>query len=140
MKLAKHSMALSLMALSLMAFTVLGVMGCGSVKTHEHTHHSDTVHSHHHQNMTRRGSGVVSGYSFDEYKLNVRAGEVITSYIDTDKLDVIVFAPESAILQNSQPYIAKQTGEYTLRVLLPRAFARRAGSYPYKLTVTTTQR
>lgn len=135
MKLAKHSMVLALTA-----FTALGVMGCSSVKTHDHTHHSDAAHSHGHQNMTRRGSGVVSGYSFDEYKLNVQAGEVITSYIDTDKLDVIIFAPESATLQNSQPYIAKQTGEYTLRVLLPRAFARRAGSYPYKLTVTTTQR
>lgn len=133
MKLVKQSIGFALVV-----FTAIGVMGCHPVKPHDH--HDEALHQpehHHHNHGVQRGSGVISGFSFDEYTLKLKSGDVITSQINSDKLDVIIYAPESATLQNGEPYTVAQSGEYVLRVLLPRAFARREGKYPYELTVTT---
>lgn len=136
MKLVKQSIGFALVV-----FTAIGVMGCNPVKPHDHhdeaSHQSEHHHHHSHNHGVQRGSGVISGFAFDEYTLKLKSGDVITSQINSDKLDVIIYAPESATLQNGEPYTVAQSGEYILRVLLPRAFARREGKYPYEFTVTT---
>lgn len=79
--------------------------------------------------------GNITGYAFDEYKLQLATDEILTTNIDVRQLEVVVYSPVNVTLYNDQPLAIEADGEYTLRVLMPRAFARRGDSYNYRLLV-----
>ncbi len=101
---------------------VLGALGCAS---QQGTQTRELVYQ-----------GNITGYDFDEYKLSLNTNDKLTANIDVRQLDVIIFNPMSLTLENDKPVTITQSGEYTLRVLMPRAFARRGESYDYRLVVS----
>ena len=47
-----------------------------------------------------------------------------------------MFKPIAKILTNNEPFKIEQSGAYTLRVLMPRVFARRKLQLDYQLSLT----
>ena len=80
--------------------------------------------------------GTVSGYDFHEYHLQLIKGDRLTAVLKSTKLEVIIFKPIAKILTNNEPFKIEQSGAYTLRVLMPRVFARRKLQLDYQLSLT----
>lgn len=80
--------------------------------------------------------GKISGYAYDEFKLNLNANDILTTNINTTKLDVIIYSPINISLKNQNPISIEKQGQYVLRVLMPRAFARRKEEYKYTLSIS----
>ncbi|WP_066018103.1 hypothetical protein [Endozoicomonas atrinae] len=80
--------------------------------------------------------GKISGYAYHDYALKLARNDRLTIDINTPALDVIIVAPVEAALENNQPFTVLTDDEYTLRVLMPRAFARRNETYQYQLSIT----
>jgi hypothetical protein len=80
--------------------------------------------------------GTVSGYDFNEYHLQLIKGDWLTAVLKSPKLEVIIFTPISKNLTHGEPFEIKKSGEYTLRVLMPRVFARRNLQLDYQLSLT----
>ncbi len=80
--------------------------------------------------------GKISGYAYDEYKLQLFKNDKLTTNISTHKLNVIIYSPINQSLENQSPINIESEGEYILRVLMPRAFARRNEEYEYRLSIT----
>ena len=78
---------------------------------------------------------TILGYQYDQYPLKLKQGDKLTIYINSDKLDVILFSPINLDLQNGQQITISESGDYQLRVLLPRAFARRNIEVQYQLDI-----
>lgn len=80
-------------------------------------------------------NGIISGHAYDEYKLQLFKGDKLTVNISTHKLDVVVYSPINVTLKNQSSIDIKSEGEYVLRVLMPRSFARRNEKYEYQLSI-----
>ena len=80
--------------------------------------------------------GTISGYLFHEYHLQLMEGDKLTAGLKNTKLDVIILMPISTTLSNGVPFEIKKSGEYTLRVLMPRVFARRKLQLDYQLSLS----
>ena len=91
------------------------------------------------QDYQQTHQGKISGYAYDEYKLQLLVGDKLTANISTELLQVIIFSPINDTLINQQAIEIKSTGEYILRVLMPRALARRNEVYQYQLSLTITR-
>lgn len=81
-------------------------------------------------------TGEISGYGYDEYRLQLSENEQLTVDLDVNKLDVIIYSPISVVLENDKPISIEASGNYVLRVLMPRAFARRNEKFKYQLLIT----
>lgn len=79
--------------------------------------------------------GQIAGYAFDEYSLFLNEGDKLKVRLSEPKLDVIIFAPMNVILSNDETLTIASTEEYILRILMPRALARRGGVFDYSLQV-----
>ncbi len=91
------------------------------------------------QNYQQTHQGSISGYAYDEYKLQLHKGDSLTANINIQQLEVIIFAPTNLTLTNQKPVEIKSEGEYIIRVLMPRALARRNKEYQYQLSLTVTR-
>ncbi len=91
------------------------------------------------QGYQQTHQGSISGYAYDEYKLQLHKGDSLTANINIQQLEVIIFAPTNLTLTNQKPVEIKSEGEYILRVLMPRALARRNKEYQYQLSLTVTR-
>ena len=80
--------------------------------------------------------GKISGYAYHDYALKLARNDRLTIDINTPTLDVIIISPVEMPLENNQPFTVLKDDEYTLRVLMPRAFARRNETYQYQLSIT----
>jgi flagellar basal body-associated protein FliL len=83
--------------------------------------------------------GKISGYDFDEFKLQLVKNDKLSANINTDKLDVIIYSPINITLENQTAIDITSTGEYVIRVLMPRAFARRNEVYQYRLSLAVVR-
>jgi flagellar basal body-associated protein FliL len=83
--------------------------------------------------------GKISGYDFDEFKLQLVKNDKLSANINTDKLDVIIYSPINITLENQTVIDITSTGEYLIRVLMPRAFARRKEAYEYRLSLAVVR-
>ncbi|MEX2963530.1 hypothetical protein [Microbulbifer sp. TYP-18] len=81
-------------------------------------------------------TGEIAGYSYDEYSLSLSENDQLTTSIDIDRLDVIIYSPVNTVMENNKPIIIETGGTYILRVLMPRAFARKNEKFQYKLLIT----
>lgn len=106
---------------SLLACLALFNAGCA-----HQAHQAGTTHTH---------KGNIVAYAYDDYAINLAKDDTLSVNIDTDKLDVIIYSPIELALENNKPVRVQSAGEYTLRVLMPRAFARRGEAYDYTLTI-----
>ena len=91
------------------------------------------------QDYQQTHQGSILGYAYDEYKLQLHKGDSLTANINIQQLEVIIFAPTNLTLTNQKPVEIKSEGEYILRVLMPRALARRNKEYQYQLSLTVTR-
>ncbi|KEI71891.1 hypothetical protein [Endozoicomonas elysicola] len=80
--------------------------------------------------------GKISGYAYHDYALKLARHDRLTVDINTRQLDVIIISPIEVPLENNQPFTVQSDDEYTLRVLMPRALARRNETHQYQLSIT----
>ena len=78
-------------------------------------------------------TGSISGYAYDEFALDLKTGNTLSIDISEPALEVIIVAPISLNLAHHESVPIMKSGQYIIRVLLPRAVARRNKSYPYQL-------
>ncbi|ROR97927.1 hypothetical protein EDC56_3596 [Sinobacterium caligoides] len=90
------------------------------------------------ESRTLTMQGVIQGYGYDDYPLTLVAGEQLYIHLDSAALDVIVVQPIEQRLSNQQPLSIDASGDYLLRVLLPRARARRDEQQVYRLRINIT--
>ena len=77
----------------------------------------------------------ISAYDYDEYSLQLFKHDRLVTNISSNQLDVVIFSPVNITLENSKPVAIPKTGNYTIRVLMPRALARRNETYQYELMI-----
>lgn len=80
--------------------------------------------------------GKISGYNYCEYVFPVKKGQILTIRNSAKRAETIIYSPESIYLANNKPVQLTQSGEYLVRVLFPRAFARRNMQESYTLHMT----
>lgn len=80
--------------------------------------------------------GTISGYAYHDYALKLSRNDQLTVNLNTYQLDVIIISPIKVMLDNDQPFTVQSDDEYTLRILMPRALARRNETHPYQLSIT----
>jgi hypothetical protein len=84
--------------------------------------------------------GTVKGYVYRDYVFSARAGQRVTITLAAKypHPDMVVRNPGGENLSSGGADwngALETTGNYTVRVLLPRAFARRGTAAAYKLTI-----
>jgi hypothetical protein len=80
--------------------------------------------------------GEISAYDFDEYSLQLRKNDQLKVNLQPEILDVIIFSPINQLLDNQQTVIIDSSQTYQIRVLMPRALARKKEVHPYELSIT----
>lgn len=79
--------------------------------------------------------GAIQGYQYSDYIFHGKAGQELTTWNSGKQTDTVLQGPMEKILMDGEPLTLPQTGAYTLRVLLPRAFARKNVNNTYTLKV-----
>ncbi|HEY8562056.1 MAG TPA: hypothetical protein VIL74_16910 [Pyrinomonadaceae bacterium] len=83
--------------------------------------------------------GTVKGYAYKDYVFSARSGQRLAVRLDSKypSPDVVVRAPDGENLSTGGDWSGElaDNGTYTVRVLLPRAFARRGQTAAFKLTI-----
>lgn len=87
------------------------------------------------QAYQEKHTGEISGYVYDEYPLQLSENDQLTVTIDAKKLNVIIYSSISAVLENNKPITINSSGNYLLRVLMPRAFSCRNEKSEYQLLI-----
>ena len=85
-------------------------------------------------------SGTVKGYAYKDYIFTAKEGQQVTITLDSKypNPEMVVRDPNGENLPSggiNWNGDLPATGNYTVRVLLPRAFARRGTSTSYKITI-----
>ena len=83
--------------------------------------------------------GNISGYEYDDYSVILKKGDQLLTHLDSKQLDVVIFSPINKQLFNNTQVIIDVSGEYVLRVLMPRSLARKKLSKKYQLMVMINQ-
>jgi hypothetical protein len=95
-----------------------------------------STHNKHGYQQTHQGK--ILGYAFDEYNLQLLRGDKLTANLNTSKLEVIIYSPINMTINHQQPIEITSDGEYILRVLMPRASARKSEEHQYQLSIAIT--
>jgi hypothetical protein len=84
-----------------------------------------------------RRSGKVAGYDYCEYRFSARRGQQIVTTLTGDKrLMAVLYGEVPHEFANGQPYAVPDSGEQIIRILQPRAFARRSSQLrPYTVSI-----
>lgn len=78
--------------------------------------------------------GTITGYKYIDYKIGIRAGQVLSLELSPqNKAELVIFMPKGENMPDAAGISGgtmqiDETGDYTVRVLMPRAFARRKGA------------
>lgn len=79
-------------------------------------------------------SGTIAGYKYIDYVLNIRAGQVLSLDLPSkSKVELVIFMPDGDNMPDAAGISGgtmqiDETGDYTVRVLMTRASARRKGA------------
>lgn len=77
----------------------------------------------------------ITGYGYCEYIFSAKKGQLLTIVNSSKRADTIIFSPEEKLLSDNEAVELSQDGQYTLRVLFPRALARRDIKESYTLKI-----
>jgi hypothetical protein len=86
--------------------------------------------------------GRIAGYQYVDYIVGVRAGQTLSFRLNTTgPAEVVLFTPsddnvDGALGVEDYSGTVEYTGDYKVRVLMPRAFARRKSSSNYTLRIS----
>lgn len=80
--------------------------------------------------------GRISGYNCCDYVFTAKKGQVLTIRTTARRAETIIYSPENICLTNNEPVEPGQSGEFAVRVLFPRAFARGNIQESYTLHMT----
>lgn len=123
--------------LKILFFTFLGpllFLGCSlSINTVEEKNLLN-------QNTSFELNGTLHAYEYDELNIDVKKGMSLSIVVSSGKQDVILYKENSVILENDKKYEIKKDETLKIRVLLPRAFARKNLTQKYSLKVRIEQR
>ena len=89
-------------------------------------------------------SGVIKGYAYRDYVVGAREGQTLSVALSGNSLaDLAIFMPDGGNLGADSTGVADWTGEipasgdYVIRVLMPRSAARRKGAAArFRLRIT----
>lgn len=85
-------------------------------------------------------AGRVAGYDSCDYVFKASAGQrlwVSLSGRHSNRVQAHLLDPgQEAPLSNDSPISLRQTGDHTVRVVMPRALARRGYTVSYRVTIT----
>ena len=79
--------------------------------------------------------GKISGYGYCEYLLRAKKGQTLTVQSSSSKADIMLRGPVEQLLTDGEPVTLGADGVYTLRVLMPRAIARKNLQEKYSLDI-----
>lgn len=78
--------------------------------------------------------GTITGYKYIDYKFRIRAGQVLSLKISPqNKAELVIFMPDGENMPDAAgigggTMQIDETGDYKVRVLMPRSAARRKGT------------
>lgn len=84
---------------------------------------------------TAQVKGVISGYSYCDYLLRARKGQRLTVHSTSRQADTMLQGPMEQLLTDDDPVTLIADGVYTVRVLMPRALARKGAEESYTLNI-----
>ncbi len=87
-------------------------------------------------NFQQIHQGEISAYDFDQYPLQLHKNDKLTISIQPDILDVVIFSPIEQSLENQQSINITSSQTFQIRVLMPRALARRKEVHQYVLSIS----
>lgn len=67
--------------------------------------------------------GSIQGYDYCDYVFHARKGQSLRLLHAAERADTVLVAPEERQLFNNQALKLRETGDYVIRVLFPRALA-----------------
>lgn len=82
-----------------------------------------------------RVAGEIRGYGFCDYLVRAEQGQQLTIRSSSRKADTMLQGPMEQLLLDDDPVVLTASGVYTLRVLLPRALARKGKRDRYTLDI-----
>ena len=83
-------------------------------------------------------SGHIAGYEYCDYVFTASAGQTLTVAVSgrhSNRLTPALFDPEQQV-DLSEAVTLNRGGKHTVRILMPRVFARGGNSVSYKVTIT----
>ena len=83
--------------------------------------------------------GVIEGYQVVEKKLELLSGASISIQLDKQTLEALIVTPDHKSYSLERPYLAKRAGWYTIKILQPRARARRGDVQAFQAEVHLNQ-
>lgn len=78
--------------------------------------------------------GTITGYKYIDYKFGIRAGQVLSLEISPqNKAELVIFMPDGENMPDAAgigggTMQIDETGDYKVRVLMPRSAARKKGA------------
>lgn len=82
--------------------------------------------------------GQISGYGYCDYLLRAKKGQLLSVKSSSTKADIMLQGPMETLLNDGEPVTLSADGLYTVRVLMPRALARKTQKEAYSLDIAIT--
>lgn len=82
--------------------------------------------------------GQISGYGYCDYLLRAKKGQLLSVKSSSTKADIMLQGPMEELLSDGEPVTLSVDGVYTVRVLMPRALARKSQKEAYTLDIAIT--
>ena len=84
---------------------------------------------------TAQVKGQISGYGYCDYLLRAKKGQLLSVKVSSNKTDIMLQGPMEELLSDGEPVTLSADGVYTVRVLMPRALARKNQKEAYSLDI-----
>lgn len=78
--------------------------------------------------------GTITGYRYIDYKIGIRAGQILSLELSPqNKAELVIFMPDGENMPDAAGISGgtmqiEESGDYKVRVLMPRAAARKKGA------------
>jgi hypothetical protein len=82
--------------------------------------------------------GQIKGYDYCDYIVRAAKDQGLRVALrgkNRNRVEAVLFGPLERGLSDNEPVVLPETGPYTVRVLMPRTFARRGRSASYRLRI-----
>jgi hypothetical protein len=83
-------------------------------------------------------AGQLKGYDYCDYVVRAAKDQtlrIVLSGKNRNRVEAVLVSPLERSLIDNEPVVLPETGPYTVRVLMPRTFARRGRTASYRLRI-----